>query len=681
MLKKLLPIILILLLALALRTYQLTEIPPGLTHDEANHGREAIEILDGVLRYYFPLNYGSEPVYSYSVAGVMALLGEGLFALRLVNVIFGLAAIVATYLWTKRAFDKTIALITALLIAVSFWPLASSREALRAGMLPFFMVAAVWFFWQIVFGYDNPAAEEGANGGSDTRGAQASKRRIILLVLGFSLSVVITLHIYLASRVAWLLFPLFLLYLAAVHRKRFRRSWKPVLAGLILAGLLTIPMFVYLANNPQSQTRLSMLGSTLQQVREGNIAPIVQNGTGALLAFVWPGYGDQFLAYNIPGRPVFDAITAVFFVIGIVTCLWRWRQPPYAFLLLWFLTGIIPSLVTGATASTTRNLAALPAVYMLPAVGFVAGARSLARRFDFPQRTLLLVGSIIWILFAGLVTAQDYFIHWGQAAEVRTAYQHTLVEELAYLDRQRTGHLPVVMSTVYPGPAHDPSIALLLSGSRAQQMRWVDARSALILPDTGLVQVLIPESTPYHPAFEELLRPLDTIALRADDLDPGFTLYEVDGATRLHNPAETPLADFGGAVQLLQAQWLSPQVSAGETAELLTVWQVADPAKVGPVHAPTDTTDVVFFAHVLDQEEGILAQRDALDAPSWSWQKGDIILQILPVMIPAGTEAGDYQVTVGIYDRPTGQRLPLLGTDNEMKDTTIEISPLRVAQS
>ncbi len=50
MVKKLLPLILILLLALALRAYRLTEIPPGLTHDEANHGREAIEILDGNLR-------------------------------------------------------------------------------------------------------------------------------------------------------------------------------------------------------------------------------------------------------------------------------------------------------------------------------------------------------------------------------------------------------------------------------------------------------------------------------------------------------------------------------------------------------------------------------------------------------------------------------------------------------
>ncbi|MCA9945365.1 MAG: glycosyltransferase family 39 protein, partial [Anaerolineales bacterium] len=147
---KWLPILLILLLAFALRLYALTEVPPGLTHDEANHGREAIGILQGMTLFFFPLNYGSEPLYSYTVAGSMWLLGESLFALRLVNVLFSVATIGLTYLWVQRRFDQTTALLTAVLLTITFWPLASAREALRAGMLPFFMTTAVWFFWQLV---------------------------------------------------------------------------------------------------------------------------------------------------------------------------------------------------------------------------------------------------------------------------------------------------------------------------------------------------------------------------------------------------------------------------------------------------------------------------------------------------------------------------------------------------
>lgn len=170
------------------------------------------------------------------------------------------------------------------------------------------------------------------------------------------------------------MFPLFLGYLALAHRAAFRRAWRPALAGLLLGALLSAPLFLYLRAHPEMQTRLDMLDGPLQAITAGQWRPVLANVRDALLAFVWPGRGDQFLAYNIPGRPVFDAVSAVFFVAGLLVCLRRWRRPVYAFLLLWFAAGILPSLVTGPTANTTRNLAALPAVFLIPAVGFVAAA-------------------------------------------------------------------------------------------------------------------------------------------------------------------------------------------------------------------------------------------------------------------------------------------------------------------
>ena len=674
MLKKLLPVIIILLLALALRTYRLTEIPPGLTHDEANHGREAIEILDGVLRYYFPLNYGSEPLYSYVVAGSMALLGEGLFALRIVNVLSGLAALAAMTIWIKQAFDRSTALITAALIAVSFWPLASSRESLRAGMLPLFMVTAVWFFWQIIFSGQSITGQS-----ARPPHAPRSHRRLAWMILGFSLSIVITLHIYLAARVAWVLFPTFLIYLAVLHRSTFRDSWRPVVIGLIIAGMLSIPMFVFLANNPESQTRLSMLGSTFQQVSSGNWGPLVQNTAKALLAFVWPGYGDQFLAYNIPGRPVLDLISAVFFILGILITLRRWKQPAYAFILLWFMIGIIPSLVTGPTANTTRNLAALPVVYLFPALGIVTSLRLLSQRFKVSHRIVITTGTAILLLLVGWITIRDYFIRWGESPEVRTAYQHTLLEELAFLDQVHTNDSPIVLSTVYPGPAHDPSVALVIAGPRSEQIRWVDARTALVIPQEANARALIPSSTPPHLAFDPYLRPLDTIALRSTDLDPNFTYYEIDATPLTSSIASDIGANFGGAILLEQAQWLAPQVIPGNTAELMTRWRVIDPAKAGPVHPPAYTTDAVFFVHILNEDEEILTQSDSLKAPSWGWQSGDTILQVHAVSVPAGAEPGSYSTVIGIYDQPTGRRLTLLG--EEAPATTIQIPPLHVAQS
>lgn len=645
MLRKHWPLLVILLVALLLRAWQLTSVPPGLTHDEANHGREAIEILDGVLRYYFPLNYGSEPLYSYTVAGMMALLGETLFALRFVNVVFGLLAIAATYIWAGWAFDQRTAVLAAALMAVSFWPLAASREALRAGMLPFFMTVTVWFFWRIV------------------QDATAGTRRW-WPVIGFAAGIVATFHIYLAARTAWLLFPAFLLVLLVAQRNLFRRAWLPALTGLGLAALGVAPMFLYLRSYPESQTRLDMLDNTLQQLLSGDLGPIVQNAADALLAFVWPGFGDQFLAYNIPGRPVLDALTAAFFVIGIGVCLWRWRQPAYSFTLLWWLTGIIPSLVTGATANTTRNLAALPAVYLLPVLGFTAVVDWLARRVRWNGRRVGMALAVAWLSLAAFVTLRDYFWRWAQLPEVRGAYQSTLVAELNYLADQPDAAGQTILSTVYPGPAHDPSIALVLTGDTGQRLRWVDARQAFMLPAAAR-HAIIPASTPPHAAFAGWLTPLETVELRPDDPDPRFTRYAVDTAVGADWRSAAALARFGTAVDLVDARWLHSPPAAGTTAELLTVWRVVDPAAVGPVHPPAYTTDAVLFTQLLSPEGAVLAQHDSLEAPSWNWQAGDLILQIHPITLPA--DAGELRFTtiVGIYDRVTGQRLPVADTPDD----------------
>lgn len=658
---KWLPFLLI-LLAFGLRLFALTEIPPGLTHDEANHGREAIGILRGFYLFIFPLNYGSEPLYSYTVAGLMRLLGQTPFALRFVNVLFSVATVGLTFLWVRRRFDTTTAWVTAVLLTVSFWPLASAREALRAGMLPFFMGTAVYFFWRLL---DHVAAQK----------SQIDQRRW-WLAAAFGVCVALTLHIYLAARVAWLVFPLFMIYLAWQQRGTFHRSWRPVLLGLLLAGVLVTPLFVYLEQNPYALTRLSMLDGPLENLRSGNLLPLWQNATAALLAFIWPGYGDQFLAYNIPGRPVFDGVTAVFFIIGVLVCLWRWQRPSYAFVLLWFGVGILPSLITGPTANTTRNLAALAPVFVLPGIGFATAVHWLKTQIKPLPRWLPAALAAAWLLFAGWRSATDYFVTWANDPDVRGAYQVNLVAALDYLE-QNAPTEPVLLSTIYPGPAHDPSINLVLTGEEANK-RWADARWALVAPAGQSSRAIIPASTPPHPFFAPWLAAQKTVAIRPSDLDRSFTDFWLD-ASHMQAWAEEPaLANFNNALTLHHAAWLNPVVP-GETAELLLIWRVTNPANVGPIVPPAFTTDVVMFTQLLDASGVPFAQRDALDAPSWAWQAGDVVAQIHPIAIPAETAPGRYQAIVGIYDRLSGTRLPVL-VDEEVVGDFTAVAPLEIGQ-
>ena len=273
--------------------------------------------------------------------------------------------------------------------------------------------------------------------------------------------------------------------------------------------------------------------------------PSVNNAGEAFLAFFWPGYGDQFLAYNIPGRPVFDLLSAVFFIIGLIVSLWRWRQPAYAFLLLWFATGIIPSLVTGSTANTTRNLAALPAVYLLPAVGFVFLARALAKRFQpFTAHRTHSRGCLL-AAFCRLCQCRRLFRSLGRNSRSARGVPAYACRGTGISARSRiVKESPVVISTVYPGPAHDASIALILAGQQASSYRWIDARNALLLPAAEEAYAIIPSSTPPHQAFSEYLRPLDTVTLRPDDLDPHFSYYALEDDPGRSGKGAEPLAEF-----------------------------------------------------------------------------------------------------------------------------------------
>jgi hypothetical protein len=654
----LVPLLLILLLAFALRVHRLTEIPPGLTHDEANHGWDSQNILDGRLLFYFPLNYGSEPLYNYVVAGSMALLGENVLALRIVNVFAGVMAAAAVYAWARRAFGYSEAVIATGLIAVSFWPLATSRQALRAGLLPLLMVAAVICFWQL---YAWAAS------------ARASGRPRAVPLAGFALFVAATVHAYLAARVLWLLFPAFLVYLAVFHRPAFRRLWRPALVGLAAAGLLIVPMFRYLSAHPEAETRLEMLDRPLQNLLAGDFGPLIGNAAEALLALVWPGYGDHFVAYNIPGRPALDAVTAAFLVVGLVAAAARFRRPAHAFLLLWLGVGLLPSLVTGAEANTTRNLGALPALYFTAVVGFVGLARWLAGRAGRPSRAIAAAALAGWLLTAAALSASAYFDRWAESPDVRAAYRSTTIAALAHVaGRDFAG--PVVISTVYPGAAHDPSIGRVLL-TEASNLRWVDARKALLLPAERPAWLVVPASTPLHPAFAAYAEAADQVTMRPTDLDASFTVYRLAPMEAL--PAE-PLADFDGALELIGARWLQRSVAPGETAELLTIWRVVDPARVGPAVPPALQTEVVLFTHLLDQEGRLLAQHDSLEAPAWDWRAGDIVLQVHPVAVPPETRVGLYDAAVGVYDRQSGARLPVRGAGGAVVATYATGVPLAI---
>lgn len=670
--KKSLPFF-ILLIAFALRVWQLTSVPPGLTHDEAGHGHDAAYILKGVTPIYFTVGYGREPLFDYLNAGLMAGMGASPFTLRFAAACWGMMALAATYRVARLAFDRRTALLALALMAVSFWPLATSRQALRSAMLPGEMALAVALFLQL----QRLTTER-------TR-AKRAKRRKWLLVIGLGLVLAASLYTYIPARALWLMFPLAALVRAAQNWNRedakgakqpllsrltfdvlrftynALRNTQHVLIAIFIAFTLASPLFLYLFQHPEAEQRIGMLSEPLAALQNGNPSPLLANARETLLAIFLPGHGDHFLAYTIPGKPLFGPFTFLCFLAGLLILVYHLvtRSPPHphtpTLFTLWLLLGLASALVTGPEALTTRLIGAQPILYILPALALSRLMKAVGRwplrvvdgklpfviRLSSPGLVSLFIVSLFISSF------RDYFFTWAQSPDVRAAYQSTLIEMLKTLDG------PTVISTVYPSAPHDPYIAELIT---FQETRWVDGRLGLLIPANAEFQLLVPASTPLHPSFARFTRPVQTIALRPDDLDPFFTLYAF---THSDFAVANPI-NFNDAVQLIDSHWSADSYKPGDVAELTTIWWIADPARLGPLHPPAFKTDLNLFTHVLNPDGTIFLQRDSLDAPSWDWQACDTITQIHQFAIPADAAPGGYSAEIGLYDRLTGDRLPVL---------------------
>ncbi|MBI3359562.1 MAG: hypothetical protein HY023_00440 [Chloroflexi bacterium] len=363
----------------------------------------------------------------------------------------------------------------------------------------------------------------------------------------------------------------------------------------------------------------------------------------------------------------------------------------YAFALIWLFVGIAPSLLIGPEAATTRSIGALPAIYVFPALAFEAVSSRLARRFQFS----VTLGP--WLIFVGLVAAtgvttfRDYFLRWGESPDVRAAYQHTLIEEMKYIDSRFDGGI-AVLSSINPSAPHDPYIAELALRRKNVRLRWADGREAMIFPDDTNVRWIIPASTPLDPFFDSLLaRNAERVDLRPGDLDPYFAVTPrttnnqarilaraASANQRIIEPTSLPV-NFADAVEFVGYEWQYPSVRPGDTLRLMAIWRVTDPERVGPRVPPAFKTDAVLFVHLLDGQGGVIAQQDRLDAPSWDWVKGDVIAQIFRLALPADLPPGEYSAETGIYNRSDGARLPVLDSSGATVSDRAVLAPLRVA--
>jgi hypothetical protein len=536
---------------------------------------------------------------------------------------------------------------SAALVAVTFWTVFDSRFALNSPPCPALFTGAVYFLWLAM----------------DDKG---EKRRWWAWVL-FSLMLAGSFYAYEASGAAAMAFVPFFAYLLLVDRARFRRHGAWFAGALIVAALLVAPHVL----DPSSWGRTNTLSGPIQEAAQGNLRPLLANVISTLGTFSFSG--DSFVTYNLPHRPIFDPLVSVFFYGGVVLCLWRLKRPAYAFLLMWTAFGILPSLLLGEWTSMLHSKAAETAILALPALSAVELGRFVVGRFGKGWGRVFAAACAAWLVVVAASTGYDYFVRWGQSADARAAYFHNLVAISDYLDDgDYSGD--VALSSPFPEQPLDPFITDMRLHRDDVHVRWFDARWAVVFPDAEQGLFILPPNTPLDPYFAERLnlRLVERVELHPEDVDPYFDVFEWDprdSFSRLLPEADQSVMVAGeardlpvglGGVELVAYDLSTSQVARNDGIMLVTFWRIRDPGALGPVPEQHYGAAAAIFAHVLDAEGNVVAQDDRLNAPAWNWHAGDRLAQIHKIWPGGDVLPGDYDLAVGIYNRHTMERLPVI---------------------
>ena len=633
-------------LAAVLRLYRLDVLPPGFSVDEAYNMLDALDILEGKWLLFLPANAGREALYSYFQAALVAWLGPRVFALRVTSALIGIATVGATYGLVRclpLLHSRMTAALTGLLLAGSFWHLTFSRFGIRAITLPLIELLTFWFFWR---GLRSRRALDVALGG---------------LFLGLGA------YTHPAGR----LVPLILLSFTGYLALRHRASATAYLRGLALLALVAVIVFLPLGRyfwahpwaflgHPEEVSILSIRGTP----GESRARMLATNGWRVLSMFTWRGDGAWWR--NLAGRPVFDPVMGLAFVVGMGLLLSlafaRKGAGPErdvaVFALLWLGVMLLPPWLTDQAPNFSRAIGLLPIILLPPAwalaAGWEWGVRRWGRWAGVGLASVLLL-SLVW-------TVGDYFVVYAHRPELYYAYDQDKVEIAAYL-RRTSAHDRVYVAPFLAGHA---TVRFL---TREADLASFDIRQGLVLPpreDERGARYLFWARQPEPSGLDALAGRAEKEMVADAQGAPMLIVYRIPAPWL--PTAEAPLAAvsskvgpfapvgarFGEVVELV-GYAIEGEVTAGGRPTLTLVWRGLEPM----------AQDYTIFVHVVDERGERWGQHDTLPLggsyPTSVWTPGELVIDhYQPAIAPDASEP--LRLRVGVYLLETGQRLAVAGS-------------------
>ena len=538
-----------------------------------------------------------------------------------------------TYLWIRRAYTDRMALIAAAFMAVSFWPLFLSRVGLRAASVPMLAACSAWLLFEGITRIQNPEA-------------RSQKKRVWMWFVAAGVALGVSLYTYPAARTLPIVFLLFWILYSVFSRK----INKPLLITLLTALVVFAPLGVVIATQPQADVRLQQLGGPVQAALNGNLQPVLRYTLDTLGMFNIAG--DPIARYNLPGRPVFDLLTGLLFLGGLLIALRKWREPRNLFALLWLPIGLLPSMLSDSAPSFLRASAALPVAFLFPALAL----NWLIDRVSLRQhgKTLALVLTVSLIVFTGILTIRDYFFLWPARSDVREVYRSDLAAAANWIEQQ-PGDQPIVVASTNPRDLDPFLFDFQLAGQH--DIKWIDRAFAVVFPAQP-AKLISPAYAPIDPQLRERFLSTPSFVSKFEDGSTAFEVFDLAPRATFTPTITTALSDqsgelnapidFNHSLEFLGYE-TSTEVKPGAALPLTLHWRVKQDVQAQQL-------PLSLFVHLLNERGELAAGRDLLAFPTAGWRSGDVWLQQNDVPLPADLKPGKYRLEIGVYSQADGSR-------------------------
>lgn len=329
-------LLLILILAAALRLFWLDRVPPALNWDEAAIGWNAKTIWEMHLDEFgtrWPISFRSfgdykAPLYIYLTAPVVGIFGSQEISVRLVSVLAGITSVGLMY-----ALGGTTA---AILLAVSPWHILLSRPALESNLALMFILGGIWLF------------------------RLGLKKPFLLILAPFSF--ILSMYSYQSPKI---FVPVLVSGLLIIYRVQLKRA----MVWLVIAGVVSAAAIAPLVKDGLGSGGQRFTMTSIFYKKEMNLPVTLAKNYLVHFSPKWLFWGEETNRSQMRQTGMLLAVTAPLLALGLAA-MWQKRKEPWSkFLGWWLITAPIPAMIGFEVPHPIRAFQLLPVLVLVTAMG------------------------------------------------------------------------------------------------------------------------------------------------------------------------------------------------------------------------------------------------------------------------------------------------------------------------